>query len=358
MRTYVREAKIVLLGGGTGSCRVAAVLNEIFRFLSIIVTGADDGGDSKFYRRAGHPAWGDIRRAILTIAENEYLKRIMPFRLGPNMGEREGINIGNLLMAATYEMYRKAGYTHKAAVLQTVDDICEQAGLDKGRCAMFASTDFTHLGIALEDGSKILGEGEIDDRVYDGKRIVRAYLDPPAKIDERAERAILSADYIVIGPGSWFGSVIATLLVKGVAEAVQQATLRQKNPAKIMCVANLFTSVEDHGFRLSEFLRFVHGHLGGQMIDACIFNNYAPEDVVSRYYSRDCYPVVYDRQSLDYCDKVIQCPCLEVDEKGHARHSASIANIFTNLEKILDLDDRRIVVGKNGRVESVEKVLL
>lgn len=341
----------MFLGGGTGICRLASILVDIFRFIAIIVTGADDGGDSHFYREAGHPAWGDIRRALLTLAENSFLKKIFPFRFGDNMRERKDINLGNAFLAATYEMYLKEGLPHREAVVQTIESVSQLAGLLPGRQALLASTGFTHLKIVLEDGTAIVGEGEIDARVWDGKRICRASLNPPAKLDEKARKAIVEADYIVIGPGSWFGSVIATLLVTGTAEAIKEAISRPVNPAKIVCVVNLFTTVEDHGFKLSDFLRFIHGYLDGEMIDACIFNSKVPSrDVIEAYKKKGSFLVRYDKQSLDYCKKVIKFPCLEIDEKGHARHCDSIANLFTKLDTILDSDNDIIVVAENGQV--------
>lgn len=350
-KMFARSAKVVLLGGGTGSCRLAAILAEIYRFIALIVTGADDGGDSKFYRQAGHPAWGDVRRAILTLSENSFLKKLFPFRFGDNMRERKDINIGNAVLAGAYDMYRKEGLPHREAVLESVAQISELAGLLPGRQALLASTGFTHLKIVLEDGTSIVGEGDIDARVWDGKRICRASLVPPVKIDENARKAIVDADIIVIGPGSWFGSVIATLLVTGVAEAIKEAISRPVNPAKIVCVVNLFTTVEDYGFKLSDFLRFIHGYLDGEMIDACIFNSRIPStEVEGSYKQKGSFLVRFDEQSLDYCKKVIKFPCLEVDNKGHARHSSELANIFTNLDSLLDTDNDVVIVAENGKM--------
>lgn len=350
-KIFARSAKVVLLGGGTGSCRLAAILAEIYRFITIIVTGADDGGDSKFYRVAGHPAWGDVRRALLTLAENSFLKKIFPHRYTSNLRDRKDINIGNAFLAGAYDMYRKEGWPHKEAVIESVSQVSALAGLLPGRQAILASTDFTHLKIVLEDGTAIVGEGDIDARVWDGKRICRAALVPPAKIDENARKAIIDSDIIVIGPGSWFGSVIATLLVTGVAEAIKEAISRPVNPAKIVCVVNLFTTVEDHGFKLSDFLRFIHGYLDGVLIDVCIFNSMRPsQDVIDSYESKGSYLVQYDKRSLDYCKKVIKFPCLEIDENGHARHCKELANIFTNLDSLIESEKRIINVAQNGRV--------
>lgn len=360
---FIREARLVHLGGGTGTCCIAKANNDIgqYRFMTIIVTAADEGGDSKRYRkRLGHIAWGDVRRAGLTLGEDDEFKEHMGYRFDSRIPEQEEHNIGNAFLASKYEILRRKGMNHDEAVVETVRYFCKKAGVLPGRQALVASTTPSHLEVFLNDGFKIADEGELDRYVYDGRKITRARLNPVAKIHPLSKEKIEEADIIIIGPGSWFGSVIATLAVDGVAEAIYKARTRSVKPAKLVCVVNLFTSAEDHGFPLSELLRFGDGHLGGQGIDACVFNNRVPSrEVLDAYHKKGSYLVNYDKRSLDYCDKVIHFPCLEIDNKGRARHSSSIANVFTNLDEILDYADDEVFVDEGGSVlKHREKVLL
>ena len=132
------------------------------------------------------------------------------------------------------------------------------------------SLDKIHLAVELSDGAIIRTEGEIDRPAYDRScRISRAWLEPEGQIYEPARQAIESADYIVIGPGSLYCSIIAALLPAGVRQAVGRSA------AKIIFVAgNAFELEGETGpERLSDFVYELQAYLP-RKIDLVLYNNH------------------------------------------------------------------------------------
>ena len=87
-----------------------------------------------------------------------------------------------------------------------------------------ATLDRTHLVAELSTGEIIRTEGAIDRPTYDrAKKIKNVWLDPGGAATNEARQAILSADTIIIGPGSLYCSIVATLLPTGVKEAIGES---------------------------------------------------------------------------------------------------------------------------------------
>jgi len=88
----------------------------------------------------------------------------------------------------------------------------------------------------LDDGTKIFGETKIDRRSFKiDQGIKKIYLSPKAKVFRDAEKALLEADLIVLGPGDLYTSIIPTLLVEGVTDAINASK------GKLAYVVNLVT---------------------------------------------------------------------------------------------------------------------
>ena len=82
------------------------------------------------------------------------------------------------------------------------------------------STERATLCAAYRDGTSARGEPEVDAGQRDGKVIERVWLEPNAQIHPAAAEAIAGLDAIIIGPGSFYTSLMPTCLVAGVREAV------------------------------------------------------------------------------------------------------------------------------------------
>ena len=136
------------------------------------------------------------------------------------------------------------------------------------------------------DGTIHCGEVEVD-RGHDlGHEVREVWLEPDAEILPAVRDAIASFDAVIIGPGSFFTSLMPTLLVGGVREAL--ATV--KGP--IILVANLLT--EGRGmkaFTAATAVDWIQRTIG-RPVDVLIFNTQRPnEEVLGRYQSEDKQPL-------------------------------------------------------------------
>src|SRR5262249_14600774 len=137
----------------------------------------------------------------------------------------------------------------------------------------------TTLCARLRDGTTLHGEGAIDPRRGGALGIGYVYLDPQVFVNAHAKAAILEADLVVLGPGDLFTSVIPSLLVEGVVEALRETSARRVYVVNIMTKAG-----ESDGYRAADFVQVVQEYLGGARLDGIVVNSGLPaERVLARY---------------------------------------------------------------------------
>lgn len=253
------------MGGGNGS---AITLQALKKFipeieLSGVISMSDSGGSSGRLRREFDtlPA-GDVMRAILSLSIYDYklLKNIFYEKRFINSGKLDKHNLGNLFLVLT-EKYNG----------NWVDSISslEQAVSAKGK--IFPVTlDKTDLCVELSDGSIIKTEEMIDRPDYDrNKKIKKAWLEPEGKIYSGAKKAIEEADYIFLGPGSFYCSIIAALLSKGVFDAIN------KSKAKLIYIAGGAYELngETGPVNLSDFILELEEYLP-RSLDRIVYNDF------------------------------------------------------------------------------------
>jgi uncharacterized cofD-like protein len=233
--------KVVGIGGGHG---LAVTLEAALGYaddVTAVVTVADDGGSSgRLTRELGIPPPGDIRNCLVAMAENEDMAELYQHRF--ESGELTGHAAGNLIIAALTEM---TGDFNAA-----VAEAGRQLGA-RGR-VLPATTDLVDL-MARIAGGVVRGQVAVAESAAP---IQAVYLEPPnPKANEAAVDAIAEADQIVLGPGSLFTSLIATLMVPGIRGAVQQTsaqrvfvcnTRRQKGETEDLDAASLIEAVLAH----------------------------------------------------------------------------------------------------------------
>src|SRR5438552_11273367 len=235
----------VAIGGGNG---LSTLLSGLKRFvkaavsepvwienLSAIVTVSDDGGSSGRLREELQmlPP-GDIRNCMIALSEDStLLARLFRYRFRGS-GDLAGHSFGNLFLAALTEV---TGDFVEAVRLSS------EVLASKGHIFP-ATTSDVRLVAELEDGREVHGESQITGaraRIRHLRLVPEHCLPLPETL-----AAIQSADIITIGPGSLYTSIIPNLLVRGVAEAIGDAT------ATKVFVSNLMTQpgeTDDYGFR-------------------------------------------------------------------------------------------------------------
>jgi uncharacterized cofD-like protein len=237
--------KVVAIGGGTG---LPVVLTALRRHLAAsdritaVVTAADDGGSSGALRKEyGVIPPGDIRNCLLALARvAPEVSAALQYRFDGGDAQHP---VGNLLLAAL-DMVATDGLRaiKLAAELLGVDDLVLPSTMER-----------VHLVADLADGRSVYGESSI---ARSGAPIKRVRIDPatavatPIVLD-----ALREADAMILGPGSLYTSLLATLVVPGVVEAVRSSS------AIRIFVCNAMTEPgETDGYGIAEHLQALAAH--------------------------------------------------------------------------------------------------
>jgi uncharacterized cofD-like protein len=186
------------IGGGHGLAASLRAGRLYAREIAAVVTVADDGGSSgRLTRELGIPPPGDIRNCLVALAEESEMTRLFQHRF--DSGALTGHTAGNLIIAALTEMTGDF-----AAAVETAGEI-----LGAGGRVFPATTALVQMGARVE-GGEISGQVAV---AQTPTPIQAVYLEPPdPPAHPGAVEAIRGADQVVLGPGSLFTSLIATLL--------------------------------------------------------------------------------------------------------------------------------------------------
>ncbi|KAF0709590.1 Aste57867_5815 [Aphanomyces stellatus] len=174
----------------------------------------------------------------------------------------EGASLGNLLLAALTDIH--GGSFDKA--IGSISDVLNIHGQ-----VLPATLDQSELCARLTDGSTVVSEVNVRspekvapiDHVFLDNPNVTAY---PGAIE-----AIENADIILISPGGFFTSIIATLLVPGIKEAIGRSS------GAVVYISNVATQYgQSDGFTLPQTLEILSQYLGHDVVDYVIANNAIP----------------------------------------------------------------------------------
>lgn len=278
--------KLVVIGGGTGTYSVLSGLKKYPVEVSVIVSMMDDGGSNRVIRdEFGLLPTSDIRQCIVALSEErpkDILRKLFTYRYNAGTGIT-GMTFGNLFMAALTDIYG----SQKRAIKKT----CEFLDV-KGKIIPVTFDD-SHLVARYENGKQVLGEHAIDEPSEEiaKYKIVEVEVFPKASPNPEALRVIRQADFIILGPGDLYTSILPNLLVERIAEAV----VRSK--AKKVYVVNLMTKYgQTSGYTTKDHLYELEKYLGKDTINYCIVNknDSIPGEILKRYEQEEAYPVVDD----------------------------------------------------------------
>lgn len=284
-----RAIRVVAAGGGTGLPRVLAGLaagvepeEERPVDVTALVTTADDGGSSGALRRAyGVPAAGDVRNCLVALAAGSNpLAQVFQHRFDGEDGPA-GHPVGNLVLTA---LARQLGDFSRAVAAAG-----ELLGV-RGR-VLPASDRPVDLVARLEDGRVVRGESRI---ARSGGRVSELRLARPAAAPREALEAVLAADLVVLGPGSLYSSVLASLIAQGMPAALRATT------ATRVLVVNLLTQPgETAGYTAADHVRAVRDHLGDVVDVALVHRGPLPPELAAAHVAEGARPVEVDRAELE-----------------------------------------------------------
>ncbi len=282
-RRLHRGPKIVALGGGTGLSTLLRGLKLYSANITAIVTVADDGGSSgRLRREMGIQPPGDIRNCLAALGDEEkLLTELFQYRFKTGDG-LAGHSFGNLFLTAMSEV---TGDWEKAIAASS------QVLAVRGQVLPATLAD-VYLWAEMEDGRRIEGESCIP-RAR-GKIVAIGCIPerPPAL--PAAIAAIAEADYIIIGPGSLYTSIIPNLLVPEIAEAIA----RKRVPRIYVC--NIMTEPgETDGYTVGDHIRAIEKVVSAPIFDAVLVHKRPPSaSSLIHYAQARSHPVFLDREEV------------------------------------------------------------
>lgn len=307
-RRLHRGPKIVVLGGGTGLSTLLRGLKTYSANITAIVTVADDGGSSgRLRREIGVLPPGDIRNCLAALADEEkLLTELFQYRFRAGNG-LSGHSFGNLFLTVMSEV---TGDLEQAIAASS------KVLAIRGQVLPSTLTDM-RLWAELADGRIIEGESNITEAAGKIVRIGCTPANPPAL--PKALQAIAEADYIVIGPGSLYTSIIPNLLVPDITAAIA----RSKVPRVYVC--NIMTQPgETDGFTVSDHIRTIDEVCGAQLFDVVLVQKTSPSaQSLIRYAQEGSHPVFFDREAVGLLGRrAIVANVMDEDEQGLLRHNS------------------------------------
>lgn len=274
-KVYEDGPKIVVIGGGDGLNAVLAGLKKYTNNLTAIVTMSDYSENKTISKEVLNllPV-DDIKNSIISMSDREDLMgRLMNLDFGENSA-LNGLNFGDIYLAAMNEISGNISEAiRKSTEVLNITGKVIPVTLDK----ITIAADFS-------DGTHVTTRKDFIEAVNNKiVEINRVFISPsncrpaPGVLD-----AIAEAEAIVIAPGSLYTSVLPTLLVKNIVNAI-----RESKALKIF-ISNIMTEPgQTDDFSLSDHLRVIKEHIGVDLFDVCLVDNgeVVPEYV--RKYNKD-----------------------------------------------------------------------
>ena len=304
MRTKI---KVVTIGGGTGLSVLLRGLKKYPLEITAVVTVADDGGSSgKIRSDMNIPSPGDIRNVIAALSDVEpYLEKMFQYRF--DSGEVKGHPVGNLMIAAMTDIH--GDFSTAVKVMSRI--------LNVRGTVLPTTNDIATLNAVLSDGEIIRGESSITKA---GGVIDHVYITPSrVKPNEDVLKAIEEADYIIMGPGSLYTSIIPNLLISKVSEKI-----RERNAKKIY-VCNVMTQHgETDNYTVSDHIVAINKHVEENIFDLVIANSREFDDsILSKYHKEKQEPVKIDQEKIKELGiKLIKNNDVGIVDNNTIRHNA------------------------------------
>jgi uncharacterized cofD-like protein len=307
-RRLNKGPKIVSIGGGTGLSTLLRGLRDYSANITAIVTVADDGGSSgRLRREIGVLPPGDIRNCLAALADEEkLLTELFQYRFQAGEG-LVGHSFGNLFLTAMSDI---TGDLERAIAASS------QVLAIRGKVFPATLADVS-LWAELDDGRLIQGESNIPKAKGRIRNIGCFPPNPPAL--PGAIEAIKEADYIIIGPGSLYTSVIPNLLVPEIRDALAKA----KVPRIYVC--NIMTQPgETDGYSVARHIREIDRCCGKKVFDAVLVHRTPPSQKSLLAYARaQSYPVFLDLEDVRKTGRtIVSANVMDEDEEtGYVRHN-------------------------------------
>jgi uncharacterized cofD-like protein len=305
-----RGPKIVVVGGGTGLSTLLRGLKRFSGNITAVVTVADDGGSSgRLRREIGVLPPGDIRNCLTALAsEEKLLTELFQYRFQVGEG-LSGHSFGNLFISALSEV---TGRDMLRAIAATSQVLAIQGQV------LPATLEDVTLWAEMSDGRWVEGESNI---ARANGQVLRVGCKPPqpAATKEVLE-AIAAAEFVILGPGSLYTSVIPNLLVPDIVEAIA------RNSSPHIYVCNIMTEPgETSGYSVGKHVEALDKAAGRRLFDGVLVQKYPPSESTLQKYRQtqsDFVPLNPDELAYLGCRAVLANVMNEDTETGLVRHDS------------------------------------
>ena len=306
--------KVAVIGGGTGTFAVLSSLKYYVGDITAIVNMVDDGGSTGVLRdELGALPPGDVRQSLVALSSvSSELRDLFNYRF-PKASFASGHSFGNLFISALEQVTGSM-----SAAVRVAGEVLAIQGK-----VVPATTDNVRLMLETADGRIIrgedkIGEGPADERLFVKGAPHRLWLEPAAALNPEAKKAIAEADLIVIAPGKLYSSILPSLLIDGMADALC------KSKAKKIYVANLMTRPnQTAGFSVQDFADEVERYAGAPILDYVIYNTERPtKSLLDKYaLEGEREPVEFNKDTL--ANEHYQAIGEPLISKAHIKQNAS-----------------------------------
>ena len=315
MKKPSHKKRILTLGGGSGHFALLSGLKDINGIdITAVVSMFDSGGSTGRLRdELGVLPPGDILKCILALSPYGETARAILLKRFVQDRRLQGHSAGNMLLTM---LNRYTGsFPRGVQALAEILDV-------KGRILPVTVANAT-LVAQLTDGSRIYGEEAIDIPVGEQRAKIEDVFLVPHHGDTIAVyppvlEAIDAADYIFIGPGDIYTSIVPALIVPKVKQAIR------KSNAKVVYLMNIMTKFgETHNFQAADFVQTLEGVLE-RKVDAIVYNNRKPTNaILDQYASQQASFVNQDDTHAVWQDRKLYKADLLSTTGGIVRHDSN-----------------------------------
>ncbi|MEM4396092.1 MAG: YvcK family protein [Candidatus Woesearchaeota archaeon] len=261
---------VTTIGGGSGSFQTLLALKKIENVnISAIVAMSDNGGSTGLLRTLyGILPPGDVRNCLVALSEESYIwSKIFSYRFDEKLSSH---NLGNLILTALTDYY---GSFEKA--LEEAHKI-----LNVKHKVIPITYSCIDLKAEFEDGKTLIGEREIFDYCRTSKiRKIEIYSKEKNLFpNPKTIKAIRESDFIVIGPGSFYSSILSNVVFPEIADEIKTS-----NSIKIF-ILNIVNDLETKDFKLSDYIKNLEKHIH---LDYIIVNSTIPNEKILFQYKKE-----------------------------------------------------------------------
>jgi len=280
-----KNPHIVLIGGGTGSFTILSELKRHTSNITALVNMVDDGGSTGVLRdEYGVLPPGDIRQCLVALSESpQQLRELFNFRF-PADTTFAGHSFGNLFLSAVELMTNDF-----SEAVQLASETLRITGK-----VVPVTLDNRHLILTLPDGKTVVGQyaAEVENEL--SLKGCNLCFDTDAMLNPAAKAAIEAADLIVIAPGNLYVSLIPTLIVNGMTEALADTKV------SVAYICNLINKPRHTvGYAVHDYASELERFIGAPILTHVIYNTDTPtEEQLATYALEGEFPIRVDSNVL------------------------------------------------------------